>query len=239
MAEILIVTGLAREAVILRRALARAGTRAQPSVGAGPPILVRCGGPGPAGVARIFGSIADSSPFRFVLSIGLAGALVPGLDAGEACWPNEILDAQGHTHRPLALPEGIAARFGITVGGRLFSSPQPLADPRDKALAHADYGALLVDMESAGVAEFAARYGIPFAALRVVADEAGDRLPPAVLAATDEAGALHPARLAANLVRRPQEWRDFAQLARRGRRAERRLGRVGAALPEILLPLLG
>ncbi len=250
MAEILIVTGLQREAAILRRALtsARAGSAPEGSAPGlpAPDIAVTCGGPGPAGVARAvqtaLGDEGVAKPGgrpRLLLSMGLAGALVPGPGAGDVCWPVEVADAQDRVHRAAPLPPDVAARFGIMVGGRLFSSAEPLADAPAKAAAHADHGALLVDMESFALAEIAARLAIPFGALRVVADEAGDRLPSAVLAATDGRGALHPVRLIAALAGRPGEWRDFARLARRGRRAERRLGRVGAALPQILLPLLG
>ncbi|RMF13424.1 MAG: hypothetical protein D6757_08030, partial [Alphaproteobacteria bacterium] len=231
-----------REAAILRRALAdaRRASDARTTSSGLPATAVACGGPGPQGVARAWGMThAGSGRPRLVLSFGLAGGLVPGLHAGDACWPAEVLSEAGEVRPTATLPKGSAVRFGIRCGGRLLSCSQPLADRRAKAFSHADHGAQLVDMESYALAEIAARREIPFAVLRVIADEAGDRLQAAVTEATDTAGRVHPVRLVTKLARTPGDWRDFARLARVGRRAEAALGRVGAALPEILLPLLG
>lgn len=242
MADILIITGLEREAAILRRALTRARRAAEARAASTdvPAVAVACGGPGPAGVACALETApAGGGRPRLLLSMGLAGALIPGLAAGDVCWPAELLSEAGEVRSTATLPRNTALRFGIRCGGRLLSCSQPLADRRTKAFAHADHGAQLVDMESFALAEIAARRAIPFAVLRVVADEAGDRLPAAVTQATDAAGRVHSVRLVTKLARNPGEWRDFARLARVGRRAEAALGRVGVALPEILLPLLG
>src|SRR5437867_1935980 len=72
--------------------------------------------------------------------------------------------------------------------------------------------------------------GIPFAALRVVLDGAGEVLP-AGLGVIDEAtGEVRAGRALAAMVLHPRLWPAAARLARQQRLAARRLGAIMAAL---------
>jgi adenosylhomocysteine nucleosidase len=84
-------------------------------------------------------------------------------------------------------------------------------------------------MESAGVAEAAARAGVPFIALRVVVDAAGDALPPGAERWIDERG---NRRLAPTLraVVSVKQWRPLLTLVQRYRVASATLDRLAAAL---------
>src|SRR5438876_514618 len=81
-----------------------------------------------------------------------------------------------------------------------------------------------------GLAAAARARGIPFAALRVVLDGAGEVLP-AGLGVIDEAtGEVRAGRALAAMVLHPRLWPAAARLARQQRLAARRLGAIMAAL---------
>jgi hypothetical protein len=91
-------------------------------------------------------------------------------------------------------------------------------------------GALAVEMESGALAAAARARGIPFAALRVVLDAAGEALP-AFTGVIDEAtGELRAARALAAIALRPRLWPAAARLSRRQRIVARRLSGIMAAL---------
>ena len=84
-------------------------------------------------------------------------------------------------------------------------------------------------MESAAVAEIAARHNLPFIAVRVIVDTAADRLPRAVVAAS-RAGRVQFARLIGGLILAPREIAALIRLAQRYRIAMRSLRAIGAHL---------
>src|SRR5262249_61247120 len=75
--------------------------------------------------------------------------------------------------------ERLAARLPEAPRGRLLGTDAIVAEVAEKAELHRTTGALAVDMESHVVADVARRYGLPFAAVRVVCDPAHRALPPA------------------------------------------------------------
>ena len=104
-----------------------------------------------------------------------------------------------------------------------------------KAAAFRDTGAAAVDMESLAVAEVAAAHGLPFLAVRVIVDTAGDALPAAVLAAT-RSGRVHIGRLIGALALAPAQIPGLLRLAQRYRAASRSLAalaRVGPQAPGV------
>ncbi len=102
------------------------------------------------------------------LVAGVAGALVPGLSAGDLVVATEVRRPDGE---PVPVPSapllaGALRRLGLTVhAGPLASSPVLVDGPGREALAGG--GALAVDMESAWLAP---TDGSPYAALRAVVD---------------------------------------------------------------------
>lgn len=76
-------------------------------------------------------------------------------------------------------------------------------------------GALAVDMESHVAARVAAAHGLPFVILRVVSDQVGDALPPAVQVAMGPRGRTAYGRLLASLIRHPGQVAAFVAFARR------------------------
>ena len=90
-------------------------------------------------------------------------------------------------------------------------------------------GALAVDMESYAVAEVARAQGLPFLAVRVIVDGAGDGLPRPVAAVADGAGPLNVWRLIGAMARAPSDLAPLLRLARRYRAASRSLAAVARA----------
>lgn len=163
---VLAVCGLAFEAAIAR--------------GAG---VVAVHGPGAATIQRLDLVLADTHALRGVLSFGIAGGLDPGLPPG-AC---VLADAVVHGDDRFTVDEGwllsLTARLPGAVVGAIAGVSSPAADAGAKALLRQRSGACAVDMESHLAALAARRHGLPFAALRIVADPAHRGIPACALAA--------------------------------------------------------
>lgn len=94
---------------------------------------------------------------EIIISAGFCGALVENLKVGDI----------------------VISDFD---DGKIFCSPRPLFDYKDKLAAHREHGALVVDMESEGVRIIAGRYDIPFVAIKAVSDGLKDDIPNSLFA---------------------------------------------------------
>jgi adenosylhomocysteine nucleosidase len=180
-----------------------------------------------------------------LVSWGMAGALDPGLAAGDVCLPSEVVAADGtsfSTARCWREPLAASVRAHRRVDcGRLLTSPQAISTASAKEAAFWRTGAVAVDMESAMVAQVAALHEIPFIVVRVIVDTATDAVPSAVLAAS-RGGQVHLWRLLWGLVLAPADLVPLMRLARRYRVATRSLAAVaetGSLAPPALAPLNG
>jgi adenosylhomocysteine nucleosidase len=194
--------------------------------------LLAVSGMGGAAAARGARSLIDAGATALA-SWGMAGGLDPALAAGAIFLPSEVIAADG-TAIPTALhwrerlSEAIAAHRPVA-HGKLLTSPRAIGSVADKAALFRETGAAAVDMESLAVAEVARTRELPFIAVRVIVDRAGDALPQAVTAAADSAGHLHLWRLIGALARAPSDLAPLIRLARRYRAASRSLAAVARA----------
>jgi hypothetical protein len=85
-------------------------------------------------------------------------------------------------------------------------------------------------MESLAVAQVALQRQVPFLAVRVIVDSAGDVLPKSVTAAADTAGHLRLWRLLGALTLTPSDLVPLIRLARRYRAAGQALSAVAGLL---------
>ncbi len=167
-------------------------------------------------------------------SWGSAGALDPICVPGDLLLPAVVAAGPGQPWLAVdavwqaRLRRELQPHLTVRTGG-LVQSPAVLGTSAAKRELHRRTGAMAVDMESAAVAEMAHTAGVPFVALRAVADNATTTLPRAALVALDQRGQLLAWRLLQALVRRPWEGtmllklgRDFAA-ARRTLRAVSRV----------------
>jgi adenosylhomocysteine nucleosidase len=174
-----------------------------------------------------------------LMSWGTAGGLDPRLASGVLVLPHAVcaidgrrfpVDAAWRARLAQALPAEL-----MVADGALVSTDDALLSAAVKCQVFADTGAVAVDMESLAIAAVAAAARVPFIGVRAIVDPAGDSLPRAALETVDIFGRPRAAKLARQLLRRPQEitalMRLGAQFAR-ARRSLRAAAACGAALRE-------
>jgi len=168
-----------------------------------------------------------------LMTFGMAGGLDPALKPGSVVIPCELLSTDGGRYAASrAWREQVVAAVSplcAVTEGNLLTSTHAIETPADKAAAFRDTGAAAVDMESAAVAEIAAKHHLPFIAVRVIVDTAADVLPRAVVAAS-LLGRVRFGRLIGGLILAPREIVGLIRLAQRYRIAMRSLHAIGAHL---------
>ena len=195
--------------------------------------LVVTTGMGPSAAAQGARTLIKAGA-KALASWGMAGGLDPSLRAGAILLPTEILGPDGRTH---PCESGWRNRLAATIearSGRLLTSARSVGSVEDKAELFRTTRAVAVDMESAAVAEIAEQHELPFLAVRVIVDSAGDALPRAVTAAADNEGHLQIWRLMGALALAPNELAPLIRLAQRYRTANRSLAsiaRTGSLAP--------
>ena len=140
-------------------------------IAAGPGMIVICSSSDPQQLRALLATL-DPSTFRGVISFGVAGGLDPSLKSGDVVVATEVLAGDTRFLAGLALNEEMIASAALrrrrVVRGGLAGVEQVIAATACKAALHSETGAAAVDMESHIAAAYAAKAGIPFAALRVI-----------------------------------------------------------------------
>lgn len=175
-----------------------------------------------------------------LLSFGVAGGLAPDLDCGDLIIAHGLRGPAGQdfetdTDWRSALTANLEESSLTYREASILGSARPLRQPADKAAAFADTGCQAVDMESAAVAAVAAETGLPFLAVRAVADAASDRLPGFVETAVKPDGRPNIGRVLGALARHPGDIPVTFRLARQTELALARLRMLETAKA----PLLG
>ncbi|MGH8567082.1 MAG: purine phosphorylase [Gammaproteobacteria bacterium] len=164
-----------------------------------------------------------------LVSFGTAGALAPGLGAGDVVlgtavlFGDEIIEADPDW--PPRLAGKLDGRMRIEQG-RILHADAVVAFPADKSRLFLSTGALAVDMESAGVARAAAEHGLPWLAIRAIVDAQGVSIPPLALYALDDCGRPRLAKLLTAIARAPSAIPTLLRLARDFRAARLALREV-------------
>ena len=194
------------------------GLRAEADIARAMRANVRAGGGMPEGArAAAEALVADGA--TALMSFGLAGGLDPRLPAGALVVPERIVSACGVWDADSTL----AGLCGGTTCVALFAGEAIAATAAEKAALHRRTGASAIDLESGAVAAVAAWHGVPFVALRAVCDPAASDLPPAALAALDDAGIIGIWRVARSLARHPGQVPRLMALSRDALAARRAL----------------
>lgn len=224
--SIAIFTALAWESAAVRAAL-RQVKREDEQVWRGvlgkQTVLVVTGGIGPRRTQQVLERFTDR-PFAMLLSVGCAGALIPGLTTGylilapEVCmWSGEAEDRLERfpvDARLLAAARAAATQAVIPVAeGSLFTSTRVLFTAEDKARQGNITGAIAVEMETGVHAAFAARRGLPFLAVRIVLDSVSMTVPVMKGIMTPD-GAVRPMKAVSHLVTHPQHLSALLALKR-------------------------
>lgn len=204
MARIGVITGLEREASVLEvfsfevRPLVRvAGTR-----------------PGRAGeAARAL--VAEGCDG--LLSFGVCGGLNRALRPGTVIIATKVITHDGETFATngtwsSALNSALSGHCAF-INAPIYGSGQVIATARAKRELFTKTGAAAVDMESHEVAAAAAEHGVPFLAIRAVADPARSRVPSAALYGIREDGSTRVDAILAGLLIQPWQIPALIRLA--------------------------
>ena len=196
---VLIVTGLVQEA----------------RIAAGPGMTVICSSSDPQQLRALL-TVFDPTTIRGVISFGVAGGLDPSLKSGDVVVATEVLAGDTRWLAGFTLNEDLIARVALgrrvlrrrrVVRGCLAGVEQVIAARACKAALHSETGAAAVDMESHIAAAYAAEAGLPFAALRVIADPANRALPELAKTAIKPNGDIDLRKVLRGLARNPMTLR--------------------------------
>ena len=190
---------------------------------------VRCFGMGPEAAGKAASELLEEG-CTALLSFGLAGGLDPRLRPGNVVVAEAIVTDRGELFSTdSAWRKRVIQRLtmgSVVSEGRLVASDRPLLTVEEKRATARASQAVAVDMESHAVARAAQRSGVPFMAIRAVADPA-ERVVPAWLVGvigSDGRPRLH--KLAAGALANPLDLPQLFKLARDQRAALAALSRV-------------
>lgn len=176
-----------------------------------------------------------------LLSWGSAGGLVSGLVPGSLVLPDNVIGADLSRYSTDAvwhrrLLDRLKDSFDLHQGS-LAESGIPLENSLEKKILFERTGAIAVDMESVAVAKAAQEGGVPFMAIRAVADTANTTLPQTALRAIDAFGELNLLAFLTGFVSHPAELFDTIRLGRKFRAAHVTLSEVAKlAGNQLLVP---
>jgi len=220
--------------------VAACGLEAEARIAQGPRVRTVLGGGQAALLRTRLAAAVAAGGVAGIASFGIAGGLDAGLRPGTLVIASWIA---GPRRRWIADPRWVEALEQICSGAvtaGIEGSDAPVASVEEKQRLNAVAGAAAVDMESHIVAEIAHGAGLPFAAIRVVADAADKALPPAALVPLRADGKPDLPRVLAAVAGDPRQLpalirvaRDTATALASLRRIRRQLG-LGLACPDLL-----
>ena len=143
-------------------------------------------------------AISDAQP-TLLLSAGIAGAISPQLKVGDVGRIREVVDA------------ATGQRYPTSGGEWVLATSQDVSDAAEKHELLAKYGAQVVDMEAAAVAQVARERGLQFAAIKSISDEAGFEMPP-LMRFIDQNGQFDNGRFLLYVALRPKWWPALAKM---------------------------
>lgn len=126
-----------------------------------------------------------------IVSFGIAGGLAGDLGPGSIVVADQVMAGTENFATDAAWRQALARLIPDARIGAIAGSDTAVASVAAKAALHAQTRAQAVDMESHIAARVAAAHGLPFACLRVVADDATRALPPAALAGLAPGGSIN------------------------------------------------
>lgn len=188
-------------------------------------IALLCGvGAGRAGDAAE--RLVDEHQVTWLIAAGFAGGLDDAAVIGTKWLLGEVVPADD----PVPILAWMPANADGVVG---LSCHRILRDAEEKRQACAATGAVVVDCETAAVAEVALARGLSWSGVRVVSDDLAQPLPEFVLRHLDEEqGRVRLLPLFADLLLHPVWWPLLAKLARQNRTIAPRLADGVAELLE-------
>jgi hopanoid-associated phosphorylase len=167
--------------------------------GLGFPVI--CGGDGKHLEASLARAMATGC--SGLISFGVAGGLVAGLQPGSCVIGSTIIDEDEELPTDLRWSQRLVRLIPGSVRGPIVGVRAPIAHAVAKRRLHERTGAIAVDMESHVVARAAEQHGVPLAAIRVVIDPVARTIPRSALAGARSDGTVDPIAVMRSLARFP------------------------------------
>lgn len=186
-------------------------------------IVVQCAN-APEATTRLEAAISDD--IGGIVSFGIAGGLDPALRSGDIIVASAVHHRTGQWTADSAWSKSLLRKLPDAKPGTVFGADAPIITAEEKQRLHRAHGYSAVDTESHIAAEIAARHGMRFAVLRVVADDAANTLPGAALAGFGTGGRVNVAAVLSQLARSPHELMPLIRLARHTSLARKKLARA-------------
>ncbi len=202
-------------------------------------IVIVTGGIGPHRARQTVEEFADT-PFSAVLSVGCAGALIPGLTTGQLIlapalrmYADELegqLDTFGVDKRLLSATQNAARQAGVeTTEGAIVTSRRVLFTPQEKEERGRETDCIAVEMESGVHAAFAAERALPFLVLRVILDSVDMSIPP-MKGVTSSEGKIRLSKAMTHIATHPHHLPFLLRLQHCRKQAAETLSRLCRAL---------
>jgi adenosylhomocysteine nucleosidase len=153
-----------------------------------------------------------------LMSFGVAGGLSSKLRPGSLVIADQVITEYDRYPALSTCASVLKAHVGAVYG-----SWSIVASATEKREIRQRTGALAVDMESGPVARVAMEAGVPFIALRAIADPSGHGLPLAALLALDEQGRPNLSAVFWSILTNPGQIPDLIRTGNETRKALKRL----------------
>jgi len=191
-------------------------------------LSVVCAGSG----RNLAGALAKaiSSGCEGLISFGVAGGLRADLPPGTCIVGSEIVGGDRRFSTHAGWSKKLLQRLPSAQSGVLAGVGAPVTTADAKRALHSTTGALAVDMESHIVADTAAQYGLPMAAVRVICDPVARGLPEMAFRAVRADGTTNVISLLQSIVRQPNHIPAMIRVALDARAARATLSRCGRLL---------
>ena len=158
-----------------------------------PSALIAVGGIGETFARRAAEVAVEQVQPKRLLSAGIVGAISPKLKVGDV----------GHIREVVDVATGV--RYPTAGGGEwVLATSQDVSDAAEKLELLTRFGADVVDMEAAAVAQVAKQRGLEFASVKAVSDDATFDMPP--LNRFIEAGKFDTRRFLVYVALHPKWW---------------------------------
>jgi hopanoid-associated phosphorylase len=161
-----------------------------------------------------------------IISFGLAGGLDPEFPPGTLVVASAVVAGNGPLATDSAWSQSLLKACPLAIPTLICGVDAPVSDPAEKESLFHSTGAAAADMESHIAADFAAKRGLPFAALRAIADPAHRRVPQAALKGMRDDGSIDALAVLRGLGREPRETGALLRVARDALAARRALTRA-------------
>ena len=180
------------------------GLQAEARIAAAPGLKVfACGGDVGLRASAIRKAVFSGAPA--IISFGIAGGLSSRLRPGDWVVATRVISGGRHIETDAEWSNRLAERIPAAELGPILSVADAVLQPDHKRRLHVNTGAAAVDMESFQAAALAEELGVPFAAVRVVADPMHREIPPAARLGLRPDGTVAISAILGSLLRKPSQ----------------------------------